>query len=357
MPDNKVKYIIKQITKIKIKKYLIVLNIIEPVLILLIIALFYLTIPLTSSKVIDIPRGSASKVLNYLSNAGYEINFIDNMTIRYLGYPQSGWINLGKTSMTKADFLYKLTTSKAAITRVTLVPGETYYFFLKILANKLHLNYYNLLQAYNMYKFKDDGNILANSYDLPIGMNARHLMFYLISYSNQKYKNFSQKIFGRYNKSSWYSYLSIASIIQKESAGVKEMPLVSSVIHNRLKKGMRLQMDGTLNYGKYSHTPISSKRIREDTSTYNTYKYRGIPDSPVCAVNFDAIKAAIFPIKSNYLYFVKNAKTKKHFFSKSFRKHKYNIRKNIKTKKSKKSNHKKHRRHSKNITSLWKSIK
>ena len=51
----------------------------------------------------------------------------------------------------------------------------------------------------------------------------------------------------------WFKILTIASIIQKEAANDAEMPLVASVIYNRLDKGMRLQMDGTLNYGIYSH--------------------------------------------------------------------------------------------------------
>ena len=61
-------------------------------------------------------------------------------------------------------------------------------------------------------------------------------------------------------------------------------------------------MDGVLNYSKYSHTKITPKMIKEDTSEYNTYKNRGLPSNPVCAVELTAIKAAIFPIKSNYLY-------------------------------------------------------
>jgi len=86
------------------------------------------------------------------------------------------------------------------------------------------------------------------------------------------------------------------------------MPIVSSVIHNRLKKGMRLQMDGTLNYGKYSHIKVTPKRIREDNTTYNTYLHKGIPLFPVCNVSDNAILAAIFPATTKYLYFMKSSK-------------------------------------------------
>ena len=78
------------------------------------------------------------------------------------------------------------------------------------------------------------------------------------------------------------------------------MPIVSSVIHNRLKKGMKLQMDGTLNYGIYSNEVVTAERIRDDNTTYNTYKVVGLPTDPVCAVSLEAIKAAIFPVKSDY---------------------------------------------------------
>ena len=48
---------------------------------------------------------------------------------------------------------------------------------------------------------------------------------------------------------------------------------------------MRLQMDGTLNYGKYSHVKVTPERIREDNSTFNTYKHKGLPSSPIGAVS------------------------------------------------------------------------
>jgi UPF0755 protein len=102
------------------------------------------------------------------------------------------------------------------------------------------------------------------------------------------------------------------------------MPLVSSVIHNRIEKGMLLQMDGTLNYGKYSHVKVTSKRIKEDSSVFNTYKNKGVPSIPVCNVSFDAIRAAVFPAKTSYLYFMKN-KNNKHDFSSNYSTHLRNI--------------------------------
>jgi UPF0755 protein len=110
-------------------------------------------------------------------------------------------------------------------------------------------------------------------------------------------------------------------VIQKEAASVEEMPLVSSVVYNRLQKGMPLQMDGTLNYWQFSHDKITAQKIRNDKSYYNTYVHKGIPQHPVCAVSLDAIKAAIFPAKTNYLYFVRNKKTQTHLFSSTYKEH------------------------------------
>jgi UPF0755 protein len=227
--------------------------------------------------------------------------------------------------MTKIEFLYKLTTSKAALKEITLIPGETYYFFLQELAKKLNISTIKLFNAYALYAYKKDGNIISDTYHLPIGMNEKQLIKYLLDITKKKYKLLSEKIFGEYNKKNWYRYVTIASIIQKESASKQEMQTVSSVIHNRLKKSMRLQMDGTLNYSKYSHTKVTSKMIKNDTTTYNTYKNNGLPSDPICSIEFEAIRAAIFPANTDYLYFMKSKDGTKHNFSTNYKAHRKNI--------------------------------
>ena len=84
---------------------------------------------------------------------------------------------------------------------------------------------------------------------------------------------------------------------------------------------MRLQMDGTLNYGLYSHTKITPERIRNDESSYNTYKFEGLPKEAVCNVSLDAIKAAISPAKTDYLYFMRDKSTGKHIFTTNVKDH------------------------------------
>lgn len=319
----------------------------------------------TSSKVIFIPKGSTNSTINYLNSTGFDLNVIDKMIIKFNGYPQSGWIDLKANFMTKADFLNRLLKSKAALKSVTLIPGETYYFFFKEIAEKFNLSHQKLLNSYEKYAYKLDGNILAESYSLPIGMNEDHIVYYLINFTENKYKEFSTKIFGEYNKKTWYKYVTIASIIQKEAANVDEMPIVSSVIQNRLKKKMALQMDGTLNYGIYSHNVVTPKMIREDTTSYNTYKYNELPKDPVCAVSLEAIKAAIFPAKTDYLYFYRNKKTGLHDFASDYKTHVNNINLGKKYKEPKKDitttpkpvfEKKEDNKSSKDIKSLFKNI-
>jgi UPF0755 protein len=279
-----------------------------------------------TQRVIYIPKGSTKYIVSYLDKS-YDMNTLDKVAIKLLGYPQSGWIDLQSSHMCKLDFLYKLTTSKAALKKVMLKPGETYYFFLQDLARALHLSNQELFELYAKTAYKKDGNIIADTYYLPLGMNGSQVLSYLLSNTKTKYKRLSEKIFGLYKQENWYRYVTIASIIQKESASIEEMPLVSSVIHNRLNKGMKLQMDGALNYGKYSHTKVTPNMIKNDPSDYNTYKNKGIPADPVCAIEFDAIKAAIFPAKTEYLYFVKNVDGSAHVFSKTYKEHINNIKK------------------------------
>lgn len=244
---------------------------------------------------------------------GFDVSKLDSLLLRMIGSPQSGWIDLGVTIGTKGDFLYKITKAKAALQNVTLIPGETTYIFLEQLSTQLGLDFVTLQQEFEKQSPIAEGILVPDTYKIPIGLTEKELISLLLKLSLKKMKEFSYKVFGNYNEKKFYTYLVIASIIQKESANNDEMPLVSSVIYNRLKKGMKLQMDGSLNYGEYSHQKVTPYRIRNDKSQYNTYLYKGVPKIPICNVGIEALQAAIFPAKTDYLYFMKSKKGTHHF--------------------------------------------
>jgi UPF0755 protein len=287
--------------------------------------MYYLTRPVDTKEVIYIPNGSINGIISHLKRKNYDVCKLDSIILRFLGSPQSGWVDIGTNKTTKADFLYKLTRAKAALQSITLIPGETTYIFLNQLADNLELNRDELQNEFDKQSDIKEGVFVPNTYRLPIGITEKDLIRILLSHSAKEMKKLSNKIFGTYNEKKWFEYVTIASVIQKESANNEEMPLVSSVVYNRIKKGMKLQMDGTLNYGKYSHIKITPKRIREDITHYNTYMYKGLPKYPVCNVSFNAIRAAVFPAKTDYLYFMKS-KNGTHDFSRYYSTHLDNIR-------------------------------
>jgi len=275
-----------------------------------------------TSRVVYIPRGSVSQIISYLDNNNFQIiKNVDKYLLFFIGKPQFGWIDIGETKLSRGDFFYKLSHSKAAMKTLTLIPGETTKVFLKETSKEFNLSFGKLYKFFTQSSPFKEGFLVPESYNLPLGISEKHLIYYLIGLSKKIHKERSLKIFGEYQQDKWYKYLIVASIIQKEAANRTEMPIVSSVIYNRLKKGMKLQMDGALNYGLYSHVRVTPKRIKKDTTTYNTYKFKGLPKYPVCNVGKDAIIAAIFPKKTDYLYFVKNSKGV-HSFSKTYKRHK-----------------------------------
>jgi UPF0755 protein len=280
--------------------------------------------PIESKKVLNIPKGSINQIIAHLQENNLNVTKLDSYLLRLIGSPQSGWVNLSQTKSTRGDFLYKITTAKAALVDIILIPGETSYIFLNELAAYFNLERDELEKEYKLQTSIIEGAFVPNTYKLPMGITEKELIRILLENSKTQMKELSMKIFGTYNEKKWFHYVAIASVIQKESANIEEMPLVSSVIYNRIKKGMKLQMDGTLNYGKFSHIKITPIRIKEDSSIYNTYKFSGVPSAPVCNVSSDAIRAAIFPATTNYLYFMKS-KNGKHDFSCNYSTHLVNI--------------------------------
>lgn len=280
-----------------------------------------MTQPLKTNSVVFLPEGSISYIITHLKQNKYEMSAIDKYILFFLGHPQSGWINIGTNDLNRAEFLNKLTIAKAALETIILIPGETSIIFLEQVAKQLNLDKNTLLAEFKKQSLYNEGVFLPETYKIPKGITEALLIQSLLRHAENSNKKTAEKIFGEYNAKKWHQYVIMASVIQKEAANEDEMPIVASVIYNRLKKGMKLQMDGTLNYGIYSHAKITSQRIRQDNSSYNTYKFRGLPKEAVCNVSLAAIRAAIFPEKTDYLYFVRDKTTGVHIFSTNLNDH------------------------------------
>ncbi len=159
-----------------------------------------------------------------------------------------------------------------------------------------------------------EGMLLADTYHYDAGSKSTALLMTahlnLMRYLNDAFDKRSPNL----PYKSAYDLLIAASIIEKEASRPNERRLISGVIVNRLKIRMPLQMDPTVIYGlgsqyqgKLTHADLSID------SPYNTYKYYGLPPTPIAMVGRDAIDAAAHPASTHYLYFVASGNGCHHF--------------------------------------------
>lgn len=126
----------------------------------------------------------------------------------------------------------------------------------------------------------------------------------------------------------WNDVVTLASIVQKETPRVSEMPTVASVYLNRLRKKMKLQADPTVVYaltnglGDIGGKVLWTNQLKF-ISPYNTYLHYGLPPRPIANVGADAIAAVLNPADTNYLFFVADG-TGGHAFAKDYAEHQRN---------------------------------
>jgi len=122
----------------------------------------------------------------------------------------------------------------------------------------------------------------------------------------------------------------IGSIIEKETSLDRERPLVSAAIHNRLRKGMALQMDPTVIYGIWKRDGEFSGNIhKRDLTTdtpWNSYTRKGLPPTPICNPGAASLRAAAAPADVDYLYFVADG-SGGHAFASTHEEHQANVQK------------------------------
>ena len=123
--------------------------------------------------------------------------------------------------------------------------------------------------------------------------------------------------------------VTLASVIEKETGAPDERPMIASVFHNRLHKGMRLQSDPTIIYGLWVASGVMKENITKadimSPTQYNTYYIAKLPVGPISNPGKDALLAALRPSNSDNLYFVsRNDGT--HAFTKTYEDHQKAVR-------------------------------
>lgn len=126
-----------------------------------------------------------------------------------------------------------------------------------------------------------------------------------------------------------YEAVTLASMIEREAVAESDMPLIASVFYNRLRIGMKLDSDPTVQYAigynpgqnTWWTNPLSLADLRFD-SPYNTYIYTNLPPGPISSPTLNALRAAAFPAQTPYFYFRAGCdQSGKHLFAETFQEH------------------------------------
>ena len=310
------------------QEYKRIVRYIEIFIVIVAVAMIYNFIsPASEHKTFYLSGARTKEIAKELEKYGYTVTFVDQVFMHLGTLPKEGWYHIEDTKKSRYEFFSSLHTQrKAKPMKVIIYAGETSKELCKRLANDMKLDEKKLLKEYEARSRFKEGDIFAQSYIIARSADEFAAMQYLFDLSDKELAAFEKEYFTQKPELSTIRILlTMASIIQKECNSVKEMPLISSVIYNRLDKKMKLQMDCTLNYGEYSHVIVTPERIRTDNTYFNTYRYKGLPPQPLGTVTMDALRAAMMPAESDYLFFMLTPNGS-HNFAVTYEEHLKNIR-------------------------------
>ena len=173
-----------------------------------------------------------------------------------------------------------------------------------------------------------EGFLFPDSYRVPREIPVEAFLFKLLENFSIKVDSEMRAGFKRQDLNLFQAVI-LASIVQRESIVEDEMPLIASVFLNRLKSGMKLDSDPTVQYAlgfnpqqnTWWTNPLSAEDLQVD-SPYNTYQHEGLPPGPIANPGLNALRAVAFPAETPYYYFRAACDgSGRHTFSETFEEH------------------------------------
>ncbi len=267
-------------------------------------------------RTVDIPRGASfSRVMDTLEAEGllrqrelfHLLALLRNGTrqIRAGEYEFSG-------SMSPSEILGKLIRGEVKGYRITVPEGFTVRQILERLLTSRLVDEKEFLRLSADRQFLStlgiegrslEGYLFPETYILDRSMDTRHIIKLMV---DQFWRHVTPSMTKRSADLGLTidQFVTLASIIEKETGRKEEMPLIAAVFHNRLKRRMPLQSDPTVIYGLPDFDGNLRKQDLLTKTPYNTYLFAGLPPGPIANPGLDALQAALYPSEVDSLYFV-----------------------------------------------------
>lgn len=211
----------------------------------------------------------------------------------------------------------------AGLIRLTLIEGEP--------NTKIAERIIKALPGFNVDQFlsmasTSEGMLFPETYFIRKDFSAKEL-FELLSLThlektNKIWNDFSNELLDQ------NEIIILASILEREANSSESMKMVSGILQNRLLIGMALQADATMEYVLDKPLSLLTPDDLEIDSPYNTYLYKGLPPTPIGNPGLTAIKAALEPTDSNYLFYI-TGNDGIFYYAEDFDQHRLNIAKHL----------------------------
>lgn len=221
--------------------------------------------------------------------------------------------------VTPAQLTHILQSGNVILHSVTLIEGETSSHLVQKLQKDMRFQ--------GVCSIPPEGTLLPETYHFPRGTERQAI----INHMQEAMKSVVDKLWAERSPDCFLqtpeALITLASIVEKETALSRERPMVAAVFLNRLKAHMMLQADPTVLYALTKGTePLKRDLILQDLkfeSPYNTYVYEGLPPSPIANPGHSSLKAVLKPSDVPYLYFVADG-SGGHVFATTLEQHQQN---------------------------------
>ena len=196
------------------------------------------------------------------------------------------------------DLIRKLVKGEVAVITLTIPEGYTAARIANLLEKKQLCSSEKFLKVVKESEL--EGYLFPARYTIPSSISVEGI----ISMMEQKFK----EVMFPYEKGLEETFLKdiviVASIVEKEAQMNWERPIVASVLYNRIKKGLHLASCVTVEYALGEHKARLTTKDLLIESPYNTYLNYGLPPGPICSPGKASLEAALFPAKTNFLFFL-----------------------------------------------------